>query len=86
MDLSVVTPDNQEVSFQIEDWEPINERDELSEVGLIMRSAFDQNMLQHALEYHSITCRTSKEFSVIINKPLRMTSTPNTLTLIFTLT
>ena len=87
MQLNLITPAEKEINIVIDDFEPINENKELTEIALACKEYKQTKMLQHILEYHSIKTRMSLNEYVIVNKPNKFSHTPklNTLRLDFSI-
>lgn len=82
MQLNVITPNNRELNFIIEDFEPISQGKETTEIMLIMLEEDESKMLANILEYHSIkTYKTTDLLGVILDKPKKLKATPKELTL-----
>jgi len=82
MNLNIITPENKELNFEIEDFAPISENKETTEIMLILLEEDQTKMLANTLEYHSIkTYKTSDLLGVIVDKPKKLRATTTELTL-----
>ena len=69
MQLTVITPNGREINFVIDDWTPISEGKELTNVGLALIEEDQAKMLKHALEYHSIKVSVGTDYLLILDAP-----------------
>lgn len=69
MQLIVITPEGKELQFVIDDWTPINEKRQLTEIGLICIEQKHAQMIRHALEYHFIKVDVGTDYLLILPKP-----------------
>jgi hypothetical protein len=77
MNVTIITPDGAAIfAGFVDDWAPISEEKEITEVGLAIIEEKHAKMLRHTLEFHGIKVSVGTDYLLILPKPKKLRHRP----------